>query len=378
MRARHGAVALALALCSPIAAWGQAARAGGSFQFYSFADAEAAGLESFSLFTAPYAVAVPIAGLVAVDVSGAYAQGIATGPGGVEARMSGPTDTQLGLSLLLGGDRVVLSTSMSLPTGQESRSLEEATVAAVVAAELLPFPLATWSAGGGAGGDLSLAVQAGEWGIGLAGGYWAGREFEPVPGETFAYRPGDQIQARVALDRDVGESGTLSLLVGLQRFGEDRLEGSNLFRSGNRLEGLVSYAFALGLRGSALAYGGVYHRARGSLLLESPSLDGATDSPSQQLFLGGLNLLLPAGRRVDVVPDVNLRVFRSGDGVGQGWLASAGGALDIRVSGTSFGRNLVLSPSAKARLGRVIVREGAESGIVGWEAGLTLRMGAGR
>ena len=377
-RASLFSVLVITVLMAPGGAQAQAAAGGGSFQYYSFRDAEAAGLESFALVTAPFAVGIPVAGLFSIDVSGAYAQGIATGPDGAEARMSGLTDTQLGFSILLGDDRVVLSSSLTLPTGKKTLTLEEAAVAAVVAAELLPFPIATWGTGGGAGGDLALAFQADDWGIGIAGGYWAAREFEPVPGETFAYRPGDQIQARIALDRDVGASGTFSVLLGIQRFGEDELEGTNLFQSGNRLEGLVSYAFALGLRGSALLYGGVYHRERGALLLEASQLDGATDSPSQQLFLGGANLLIPAGRRVTVLPDVSVRVFRSGDGVGQGWLATAGSALDIRVSGRSFGRNVVFSPSAKLRLGRVIVREDTESDIIGWEASVTLRVGAGR
>lgn len=378
--ARLGLAALGLSALglSPGALHGQSAGAGAAVQYYSFLDAEAAGLESFVLVTTPFAVGIPVAGLFALDVSGAYAQGIATGPEGTEARLSGPTDTELGFSVLLGDDRVVFSSSLTLPTGQDIETLEEATVAAVVAAELLPFSIATWGAGGGAGGDVALAFQAGEWGIGIGGGYWAAKEFVPTSDVTYAYRPGDQLQARVALDRDVGESGTFSLILGLQRFGEDELDGTNLFRSGNRLEGMASYAFALGLRGSALLYGGVYHREQGVLLLEASLLDGATDSPSQQLFMGGASLLIPASPRVSIMPDVSMRVFRSGDGVGQGWLATAGSSFEIRVAGHSFGRNVVLSPSAKLRLGRVIVREDSESGIVGWEAGITLRVGAGR
>lgn len=374
----RAALPLVFCLLAPSALLAQSAAGGAGLQYYSFKDAEAAGLESFALITAPFAVGIPVGGMFAVDVSGAFAQGIATGPEGAEARLSGPTDTELGFSILLGDDRVVLRSSMTLPTGQEIATLEEAAVAAVVAAELLPFQIATWGAGGGAGGDLGLAFQSGKWGIGIGGGYWAAREFTPTSEVTYAYRPGDQIQARLVMDRDVGASGTFSLVLGLQRFGEDELDGANLFRSGNRLEGLASYAFALGLRGSALLYAGAYHREKGALLLEESLLDGATDSPSQQLFLGGANLLIPAGRRVNVMPDLNLRVFRSGDGVGQGWLATAGSAFDIRVAGTSFGQSVVLSPSAKVRLGRVVVREGAESDIVGWEAGLTLRVGASR
>ena len=45
-------------------------------------------------------------------------------------------------------------------------------------------------------------------------GYRVASEYEPLAEETFTYTPGDRILARLALDRDVGTSGTLSFLVG--------------------------------------------------------------------------------------------------------------------------------------------------------------------
>jgi hypothetical protein len=73
-----------------------------------------------------------------------------------------------------------------------------------------------------------------------------------------------------------------------------------------------------------------------------------------------------------------MRVFRAEDGASQGWVASGGTSLDVRLTGNSTSRRLVLSPSARVRVGNVIVEEGAETGFLGWEAGLILRLEPGR
>lgn len=379
---RGGLLALVLfAAAAPphtVAAQPVAAGAGVRFQSYTFAEPQSAGAAEARLFSAPFAVSLGLGSVVAVDVSGAFAEGTVVGPDGGEATLSGPTDTEVGLSFALGPDRVVLTAGASLPTGATELTLAEAAVAGVVAAELLPFSIASWGTGGGVGGDVALAVRAGRWGVGVAGGYRAGRDFEPLDGQALLYRPGDRVRVRVALDGEVGDAGTLSLVAGFQRFGDDAVDGANLFRAGNRFEGVVSYAFPVGLRGSALVYGAVNHRENGILLLDASALDGATGSPSQQLFLAGGAARVPLGARAVLVPEAEARVFRSADGVGQGWVSGVGAALDLRLAGRRFGRRVVLSPAARGRVGHVVVREGAESGLTGWEASLTLRVEGGR
>ncbi len=374
MRARAAALSLALLAAPTAPLAGQAAGGGVLLQRYTFADAQAAGLSTFTLRTAPWAVSLPLGGRLSVVASGAWAEGEATGAEGARATLSGFTDTEVGVALALGQDRMVLTASASLPTGHSTLTLPEAAVAGVVAAELLPFAVTSWGSGGGMGGDVAVAVQAGAWGLGVVAGYRAGNSFEPLADESFTYRPGDQARVRLALDRDVGTSGTFSIIVGMQRFSEDELGGANLFRSGDRFEALAGYTFALGLKSSAQIYAGAYHRAAGSVLTTEPTLDGATDSPSQQLFTGGVDLRIPVGRRVTFLPTTEARVFRTADGVGQGWLASGGATLEIILAGRRFGRRLVLAPSGAYRRGHIIVQEGSESDLTGWEAGLTLRV----
>ena len=71
-------------------------------------------------------------------------------------------------------------------------------------------------------------------------------------------------------------------------------------------------------------------------------------------------------------------MFRAADGASQGWLTSLGTTYDMRVSGSNSGRRVVLAPTAQLRLGRVIVQQGVETGLIGWEAGVALRVELGR
>lgn len=361
----------------PIEVGAQTVGAGAVLQAYTFDDPDAARLESIQLLTTPFSVAVPIGSRLSVQASGAYARGTATTVNGREVSLSGLTDTYVGVSTTAGFDWLVVTARAGLPTGAYEHSLEESLVASVVAAELLPFAIKTWGSGGRVGADVAAFRQLGGWGVGFFGGYDLASEYEPVQSQQLAYRPGDQLRARLAVDHDVGSSGTFSTLLGFERYGNDELSGTDLFRSGNRFEAMATYAFAVGSRSSALVFGGVNHRANGTLLSQGTALGGATDAPSQQLFRLGANVFLPVGRRTTLRPTAEARVFRASDGASQGWLTSAGTALEWRLTGTSTGRRVVLEPSGRVRFGRVIVSDGVETGVMGWEAGLSLRVVTG-
>lgn len=361
------------ALAIPTSAGAQSAGLGHTIQTYRFDDPEAAGVESFTLATVPWSVGVPLGSRLSVGVGGAWARGSAKGPTGAEATLAGVTDTDVNITFVA-GDWLVFSADATLATGQSTLSTEESLVAGVIAAELLPFTLNTWGSGRSVGGTVAMATQAGAWGIGFAGGYRIANEFEPLPEASLGYDPGDQLQARVAVDRDLAGSSTLSLVLGYQHFTDDRILGANLFRSGSRVEGVASLAFPVGLRASALVYGGVSHRSQGTLLLDESLLSGASDAPAQQLFTGGGMVRMPLGRRVALRPSGELRVFRAADGASQGWVGSLGTSVDFRLAGNSSSRRLVLSPQAQIRTGNVIVEQGVEAGFSGWEVSAVLRV----
>ena len=336
---------------------------GGAFESYTFAEPAQAGLEKITLMTLPFSGRFPLGQRANLMVVGAFASGKVTAADGAESELSGPTDIQVGVDMALIPDLLTLSVMASAPTGPSSHDAQQALVAGVVAGDLLPFRVSSWGSGGGIGMQMAATKRFEGFGAGLSVGYRQAGEFEPVDGEAFSYRPGNEIQARLALDTEMGRNGKGSLVVGFQRFGDDTVDDTNLFRSGNRIEVLGTYAFPMGYRGSAALYGGVLHRANGAYL--DPTVP---ESPSQDLVLLGGILRRGLGKGF-LTPRVDVRVFRSQDGVGQGYGAGVGAAYEVRSGTVTF------APFATGRMGRVTVREGAESGITGFEAGLTLRFG---
>jgi hypothetical protein len=355
-----------LLACGSAAAQAVSAGAGVASESYRFADAEVTGLRSVSLLTTPLQARVALPGRAALEVRGAYARGVARRADGTEAVISGFTDTGLRLDVPVGGERLTVSGIVSLPTGLGTRSDEEAEVAAVVAADLLPFHVSDWGAGGAAGLGIGYQRSGGTTGVSARVAYLAGREFRPVAGEPYAYRPGNQLRATLAIDHAVGAASRLALTVGAEHYADDAYQGRNLFRSGDRLQAIGSYAFPVGGTASGIFYAGALHRTNGTALLEI-----SRDMPAQTLLLAGTGLRLRVGRAA-LVPSADGRVFRRRDGVGQGWLGGIGASLEWPVGGA------LLVPSARAHFGSVVVREDERSGVTGVDLGLSLRLGRAR
>lgn len=367
--ARSAAVPLlavaALAASAPEAHAQAASRVavGPVFESYTFADPAQAGLESITLLSAPFAARIGLGGRATLEIGGAYAAGMVVAADGSESELSGVTDVSFGLHLAVVPDALTLSFLGAAPSGTATHDAGQALVAGVVAADLLPFRVTSWGAGGGVGMQLAATRRFEGFGAGLSVGYRQAGEFEPLAAQAFAYRPGNEIHARLALDTELGRNGKGSLVVGFQRFGDDALDGANLFRSGNRIDAIGTLAFPMGYGGSAALYGGVLHRANGAYLDST-----VPDAPTQDLVLLGGLLRRGMGGGF-LTPRVDVRLFRSQDGVGQGYVAGAGVGYEIRSG------NVAIVPSVTGRLGQVTVREGQESGITGFEAGLTLRFG---
>jgi hypothetical protein len=328
---------------------------------YRFTDPAAAGVESITLRTVPFAVRLRNSRF-GVDLSGAYAIGTVRAVGEQTHELAGPTDVDVRASLTLGRDLLVLAATLSLPTGKAGHSVEEAAVAGLISADLLPFRISNWGSGGGAGVSAAFAVPVEGFGIGMSAGYRIAREFEPLTSEPLVYQPGDEVDIRVAVDRAIGTSGKLALQLAAQRFGNDAMGGDNLYRSGNRVQAIGSYSFAAGGQGSGVAYAGLVRRAQGTYL------DRTQTTPSQDLVLAGGGVRRQVGRIV-VTPSVDTRFFRSADGIGQGWNAGFGGSAELPLASLTF------VPSARVRTGKVLVREDAETGLSGVDLGFSIRFG---
>lgn len=368
MRALMRVLPLGLATLAAAPAAGQGtvlpweAGAGVRMERYGFGEAQQVGIEDVSLLTVPFAAETRVVGRVRLGVAGAFASARMRRADGTEATLSGPTDTELRLNVPLAGDWLTLTGVAVLPTGTERLSAEELEVAAVVASDLLPFAISHWASSGGVGANLTLARRLGSVSLGISGGYRASREYRAFEEGGAAYRPGDESFVRVAVDRSAG-TGKATLQAAAHRFTHDELGGGNLYRSGDRYELIASYAFVGGRRSSGVVYAGVLHRENGAALAE---LSG--DFPSQQLFLAGAGMRMAFGRGA-LLPSVDGRIFRSADGVGQGFGVGVGASAEWPAGA------LTLVPSARLRIGNVLVRDGVESGFTGMELGFTLRRG---
>ncbi len=360
---KTGLLALCACLSLPHVAPAQDTRAavGISFENFSFSSAADVGVKHVSLLTVPLAARVRLSETLAVDVSAAWASGRMERSDDSESSISGPTDTELRVTLGLGRGLVILTGIAQLPTGRESLSFDQADLAGVIAADFLPFRISNWGSGGGAGLNAAVVRSIGQYAAGVSVGYVVAREYEPLD-ESFAYRPGNQLGVRAAIDRTFDGSSKLSLVLSAQRYDADQIEGANLFRAGHRYEAIGTYAFAVGTRGAGLAYVGYLHRNEGEYL------DAPLFMPVQALlFMGaGLDTRMGAGL---LRPRAELRVLRRDDGIGQGYTISAGADLEQPIG------RLTLLPSLRGRFGNIVLREEAESRFTGFELGLGLRFG---
>lgn len=332
---------------------------------YRFLAPGRVGIRGITLMSVPIAGRLALHPRATVELTGAWASGSVALFDGSARTLRGFTDTNLQLTGTLIPDRVSLVLTASAPTGVATHDTTQALVAGVVAADLLPFRVMTWGAGGGLGAQLLVTQRVGRTGLGLSTGVRRAGDFEPLAAEPFVYRPGLETVARVAIDQDLAGGGKLSLTAGIQSFADDQVDGQNLFRSGPRLTAIGSVGLPVRGGGSAALYGGLLHRRRGSYLEATQAA-----SPAQDLLLLGGLLRRPMGRRV-LSPRADVRLFRSADGIGQGYLAGIGVGLEERRATT------VIAPVLTVRTGRVMVREGVESGLVGLDLGVSVRFAGG-
>jgi len=361
-----GALAL-LPVPSVSQAPGHGADGGVVFEAYRFNRPDETGIRSLSLLTLPFHGRIQLRPNLTVELGGAYARGTVERRDGAQSEIAGPTDTRLRLGLGFGREtRGSVEAIIVLPTGNASHTAEEALVAGAIAADLLPFRISHWGSGGAAGLGTSLRRSAGGTAFGVSGSYLVGRKFEPVDGQPFAYRPGDQLRMRATVDHLVGPASKLTFAFTAERHSEDALQGANLYRAGNRYNAVGAYSFSVPGRGAAMIYSGVFHRTEGAALL-----DWAIETPAQSLFLAGSGFRLPVRFGV-LVPSADARLLRSGDGMGQGHVLGVGVMAELRAG------NALFLPSVRGRLGRIVVREESESRISGLELGLTARFGEHR
>ena len=264
--------------------------ASATYRGYSFD--EGLGAQAAQLFMIPVAARFPIGASASVDVYTAWAQGKVE-QAGTEYTLSGVVDTRIKASYQA-TPWALLSLGVSLPTGKSDHTGEEAVVAAVLATDLLGFREATWGTGLAITTAAATAIEAGGFGIGLAGAYSMRGDFSARSELDLRYQPGNETRVRVGVDRNFGTS-TLTAGGTFMTYDQDQAEsadGRNLFQAGNRIRFDAAYAFRAGA-GVWTVYAADLWRENGDLTLSV--VDNAGVAVGDTTFATASQNLLVAG-----------------------------------------------------------------------------------
>ena len=190
--------------------------------------------ETIAELAVPVYVTIPAGSRLVFDIGSAYARARVTS-GSTRSEISGLTDTQVRGSYTFGGDFVVLTAGVSLPTGQSSVTLEQLVAAGRIGNDFLAFPVSNMGTGLAATGGVAVAVPVGAWSIGAGVSARRSKAYEPfdVPGQSFRYQPGNEWRGRIGVDRPIA-SGRLALGVTYAAFGREDAGGS-AYNTGDRV-----------------------------------------------------------------------------------------------------------------------------------------------
>ena len=192
------------------------------------------GDETIAELAIPIFVTLAFGSRLSFDVGTAYADARVTS-GATRSEISGLTDTQIRGSYTFGGDFVVLTAGVSLPTGESSVTLDQLLAAGRIGNDFLSFPVSEMGTGLAFTGGLAVARPLGDWSVGGGLAVRRSRAYEPfdLPGQTFRYQPGNELRARLGVDRPVA-AGRFALGVTYAAFGRENAGGS-AYNTGDRV-----------------------------------------------------------------------------------------------------------------------------------------------
>jgi hypothetical protein len=249
--------------------------------------------ETISQLAIPVFVTMPFGSRFTMDVGTSYTHS-AVRSDAVDSRISGLTDTQLRGNMTLGGDFIVLTLGLNLPTGRRSVTLDEFSAASRIGSDFLAFPISNMGTGFAATGGIAVARPVGDWALGFGAALRRSQEYEPfnIPSQTLAFRPGNEYRVRAGADRAVGD-GRLSLGLTYSAFGQDDAGGSR-YSVGDRI--ITQGAYSRPVNGVEVAVGAYdVYRTSGHYASGDPSgVDNIIDLFGSAGFRPGGRLLEPS------------------------------------------------------------------------------------
>jgi hypothetical protein len=190
--------------------------------------------ETIAELAIPVFITVPAGSRLNFDIGTAYARAHVTS-GATRSEISGLTDTQIRGSYTFGGDFVVLTAGVSLPTGESTVTLDQLVAAGRIGNDFLAFPVSNMGTGLALTGGVAAARSLGDWSVGAGLSMRRSRAYDPfdVPGQTLRYQPGNELRARLGVDRPLA-AGRLALGVTYAAFGREDAGGS-AYNTGDRV-----------------------------------------------------------------------------------------------------------------------------------------------
>lgn len=368
MRLRSLLAVAALTAPLPLAAQSAFAGDGGVsagflYKRYNFGDTYP--LQNIQQYAVPIGVVIPLGQRFTVDIGTYYASTTVHDGTGTEHSMDGFTDTQLRGSYVLGHDLMVLSLMLNLPTGQETQTLEELGVSSAISSNFLLFPVASY--GNGFSGTLGAAVAfpAGSWNLGISASGRLSSKYQPYAESTLTdqrYEPGFEGRVRVGLDRLIGSS-RLAFGFTYSTFADDQFNGGGTtgsYRPATRYIGEASLTSPVG-GGTMSLYAWDYYRAG--------SDDDVTPGATQEnVFTGGLQFGIPAGKTVTIQPLVEARLLGAAPANGSGILFGVGATARFQVA-----NRFTVVPGARYDTGHIESTVVGKPSVNGFEGTLRFR-----
>ena len=153
-----------------------------------------------------------------------------------ETKLTGLSDTWMRITYVLPGEKFLANLDLGVPTGKTSLSPEEFGLSRILSENAYRFRLPSWGQGLNAKFGLAAAHAVHE-NVVLGAGVNVvlKQAYHPLEDGTLEYKPGDEFNLFLGFDIQLGESGRWNADFVYTLYGVDRLNGDEVFGSGNRM-----------------------------------------------------------------------------------------------------------------------------------------------
>ncbi len=178
----------------------------------------------------------PLSRVASVSARGSFAA-----TGGDITALRGLNDIQLSGNYYWESANLVFGLAMSLPTGKKKLSIPEFQTSTLLAENLFRFQVPNFGSGFNISPSLTWALSLSEeivLGFGTA--YQYRGEYTPIE-NAGNFKPGSEILGTFGMDIRMGEVSSLAFDVVYARYGKDRLNGADVFGSGDKIRAVAQF-----------------------------------------------------------------------------------------------------------------------------------------